>query len=129
MARGVCGLLLGLMVALLLPGCAAQKERDNIRRGLLTLDLSQDAFLGVWGRPTHTVAMSGDEIIKAGVTGWGSFFFKRREMYEKWDYEPKRTELIFYDHNLVAWKTSETVQQLGAPNTDESTAQPIFPKY
>ena len=128
MARGLCAFFLGVTVALTLTGCAEQKERADIRRGLLTLDLSQDAFLGVWGRPTHTVAMSGDEIIKAGVTGWG-FFFKRREMYEKWDYEARHTELIFYSHNLVAWRTSETVQQLAAPSTDDNPVQPIFPKY
>jgi hypothetical protein len=117
-----------LLAAALLASCAAQRDRDNIRQGLLTLDLPQTAFLDVWGRPTQTAATSGDEIIKEGVAGWGSFFFKRREMYEKWDYSPRNVELIFYNQRLVAWKTSETVQQLATPQP-QGNPQPLFPKY
>ncbi len=114
--------------AALLWACAAPQARDDIRQGLLTLDLPQSAFLQVWGKPTHTIAMSGDEIIKAGVTGWGGFFFKRREMYEEWGYDRQKTDLIFYDHRLVAWQTSKTVEQLASPETQKAPEK-VFPKY
>ena len=109
--------LLAAMTALV--ACSGMRARENIQDGLLTLDLPQDEFLDVWGKPTHTSALSGDEIIKAGIAGWGGFFFKGRQMYEKWDYQDKHTELVFYERKLVAWRTSETVQGLSSPSKPE----------
>lgn len=128
MSRALSRLLLAAMLVLL-TSCAAHRDREDIRQGLLTLDISESAFLDVWGRPSQTASMSGDEIIKSGVSGWGSFFFKRREMYEKWVYDKKNVDLIFLDQKLVAWKTSETVQELaGQQPAPDSRSTPI-PRY
>lgn len=95
--------------------CAASRERDAIRHGLLTTDIRQQAFLSVWGAPTRTSAVhsTGNEEIKAGF----GFFFQGREQetYEICNYESRRTVLVFDDHALVAWSTPETVQELAAP--------------
>lgn len=88
------------------------RERDTIQRGLLTLDLAQDNFLSVWGSPTHTAAMSGDEVIQAGIGGESSLFLKATRVYEVWEYDPKNTMLVFFDHRLVAWKSTKTVDEL-----------------
>jgi len=107
-----------LVASSLLTSCAAFHARQDLRDGLLVLDLPQRDFLAIWDRPTRTSAISGDEIIKSGIAGWGGFFFKGREMYEMWEYEGRQTRLVFYDKKLVAWKTSMTVQKLAAPEPD-----------
>jgi hypothetical protein len=107
--------MLILAIALLASSCAGFQERKTVRQGLLALDLSQASFLDVWGKPTRTLAMTGDQVIKSGIGGWGGFFFKGTQMYEMWRYEDKQTNLIFFNQKLVAWQTSETVQQLATP--------------
>lgn len=117
-------LLVSLLGAVTLSGCAGFRARENLRQGVLSLELSQQDVLNTWGAPTHTTAMSGDQVIKAGIAGWGGFFFKGRQMYEIWDYTPRAATLVFYDRELVAWKTGQTVQQLALPQPD----YPLYPK-
>lgn len=107
--RALCTLAIA---AVLLAGCAGYQARENLRSGVLVLDLTQHDFLEIWDRPTHTAAVTGDEVIKSGVAGWGGFFFKGREMYEMWTYEARQTRLVFYQRKLVAWKTSWPVESL-----------------
>jgi hypothetical protein len=44
----------------------------------------------------------------------GILLFQGRETYEVWNYEGRKTVLVFDEHELVAWSTSETVQELAA---------------
>lgn len=117
-------LLLPCCLVLLMTACADFRARENLRDGLLVLGLTQRDVLDIWDTPTHTTAISGDEIIKSGIAGWGGFFFKGREMYEKWDYAPRQTQLVFYQQRLVAWKTALTVQQL-ASDLNEPVKTPL----
>ncbi len=103
-----------LICTLVLSSCTGFRHRENLRNGLIVLDLTQSDFLSIWERPSFTQAISGDEIIKSGIAGWGGFFFKGREMYELWDYRQRETQLVFYGGKLVAWKTSLPVGELAA---------------
>ena len=108
--------LLVLFVCATLTGCAASRERDAIRSGVLTTDLSQKAFLQVWGAPTRTsVVHSVDDIMKASIAPFhGSFSSKDEKTYEIWNYDARKTTLVFEDHELSGWSTLETVQELAA---------------
>jgi hypothetical protein len=99
-----------------LAGCAASRERDSIRSGILTTDLSQKSFLQVWGPPTRTsVVHSVDDITKASIAPFhGSFSSKDEKTYEIWNYDARKTTLVFEDHELTGWSTLETVQELAA---------------
>ena len=115
--RGKRGPTAIVLVALLsLSSCVAMHDRRTIREGLLTLELPQTSFLDVWGKSTRTLAMTGDQVIKAGISGWGGFYFKGGEMYEMWQYDSNQTNLIFHDQKLVAWQTEKTVKELTAPS-------------
>jgi hypothetical protein len=112
---------LRLVVAMLacasLTACAAGRERNAIRHGLLTTEIRQQAFLDAWGAPTRTsVIRSEDDVIKAGIAPFQGAFFssKDEKTYEVWNYEGRKTVLVFDEHELVAWSTSETVQELAA---------------
>jgi hypothetical protein len=115
-------ILLLIIASTMLAACADFRARENLRHGLLALELSQRDFLSIWGNPTHTSAISGDEIIKSGIAGWGGFFLKGREMYEMWEYEDRQTKLVFYSQMLMAWKTALTVQKLAVPEPDYGDA-------
>jgi hypothetical protein len=105
-----------LLACASLAACSGERQRADIRHGLLTMDLSQEAFLAVWGAPTRTsVAHSEEDVIKAGVHPFGGFLSKAKEIYEVWNYDNRNTVLVFDDHELVAWSTPKTVQELAAP--------------
>jgi hypothetical protein len=105
-----------LLACAALAACSVERQRDEIRHGLLTMDLSQDAFLAVWGAPTRTsVVHSEEDVIKAGLNSFGGSFSKGKEIYEVWNYDNRNTVLVFDDHELVAWSTPKTVQELAAP--------------
>ena len=110
-------LVLVLVTCALLTACAAARERDAIRHGILTTEIRQQAFLSVWGAPTRTsVVHSEEDVVRAGIAPFrGAFFSKDKETYEVWNYESRKTVLVFHDHELVAWSTPETVQELAAP--------------
>lgn len=95
------------------------RERDNIRAGMLTLGLHQQAFIDVWGNPTRTATASSDEdVIRAGINGYGGgFFSKGKDTYEVWEYADKHTLLCFSDRELISWKTAETVHELSTPRS------------
>lgn len=124
MHRRATLLTLSLAGTLLLGACASYSHRGDLRQGRLALDTSQASFLNVWGNPTHTAAVSGDEVVRLGIAGWGGFFFKGRQMYEMWEYDARQTQLVFYDRRLVAWKTQQTVEQLaGTPTSPARSAE------
>jgi hypothetical protein len=108
--------LLVLLVCVTMAGCAASQERDAIRSGVLTTDLSQKSFLQVWGPPTRTsVVHSVDDIMKASIAPFhGSFSSKDEKTYEIWNYDARKTTLVFEDHELTGWSTLETVRELAA---------------
>jgi hypothetical protein len=101
-----------LAAALSLTACSMLEDRHNIREGLLTVGIAQSAFLSVWGKPTYTSAMSGDEVIRSVGGGRGGFFFRGNRIYEAWDYPAHKTTLIFSERVLVSWKTEQTVDEL-----------------
>jgi hypothetical protein len=78
--------------------------------------LSRDAFEEVWGLPTRTSTISGEEITKGGFAGGGGgeggFFFKGKETYDVWEYDDRGVILVFHGDRLATWKTDKTVQEL-----------------
>ena len=120
---GISGIamLRALLVAtlLLLSACAhtprIPRDQMEIRQGLLQLDIRQQAFLDEWGKPDRTSVTSGEEITAAGLNAYRGFFFKGKLTYEVWNYESRKTSLVFGKKRLVAWQTEETVQDLAAP--------------
>lgn len=105
----------GLLLAATLSGCLHFQERRMIADGLLSVDLTQQAFLGEWGAPTTTAALSGDEVINTKAAGDGRLYFKGNRVYEIWDYSGRQTQLFFLERKLVAWQTTQTVKQLAKP--------------
>jgi hypothetical protein len=83
---------------------------------MLMTGLRRDAFEEVWGLPTRTYTISGDEVTKAGFTGAGGaesgFVFKGKEIYDVWEYDARGVILVFDHDRLATWKTDKTVEQL-----------------
>jgi hypothetical protein len=109
-------LLFVLLACASLTACAAGRQRDEIRHGILTVEIRQQAFLDVWGAPTRTsVVHSEEDMIKAGIAPFNGFLIKGKETYEVWNYDSRKTVLVFDDRELVAWSTPQTVQELATP--------------
>jgi hypothetical protein len=110
-------ILMLVFAMLFLASCASERARQSVRDGMLALDLPQQAFLEVWGKPDRTSVMSGDDVMKASVGGYAGTFFKGKETFQIWSYTSRQVDLIFSRQGrLVAWKTEQTVKQLAAPN-------------
>ena len=53
----------------LLAACAGDSARETVRSGMLELDLPQQAFLDVWGKPDRTGVISGEEAVQFSSRG------------------------------------------------------------
>ena len=103
-----------LAIALALVSCATNRS-SMLQQGMLELDQEKSEFLVEWGKPTRQYTTSSEEMLSAGWGPSGGGFFKGRRTLEVWVYEGRRTELVFDDDDLVAWKTEATVQELAKP--------------
>lgn len=103
--------------------CSSMSERNLIRRGLLSVDISQQTFLNQWGPPTTTSALSGDELISTKAAGEGRLYFRGNRVYEIWDYTEPDVRLVFFERELVAWQTDQTVEQLVASRKQRTSSK------
>lgn len=84
---------------------ACAKDTRRVEEGLMVIGIRQAAFLEVWGKPTRTSVVSGEEVMRLNAgTRYGSFF-KGRETLEVWEYADRKTKLIFHAKKLRDWKT------------------------
>jgi hypothetical protein len=109
-----------LLAATMLGGCAGVKNRKLVCSGMLQVGISSDAFKHVWGLPTRTKVVSGDQIISAGWSGGAGGFYKGKTHYQVWSYEDRGVELVFDNskRNLIGWETKKTVQELAAADQE-----------
>lgn len=107
-------------IAVMLTCCTGVKNRRLVCSGLLQVGISSDAFKQVWGLPTRTKILSGDEIVTAGWGGGGGSFYKGKSYFQVWVYEDRGVELAFStkDRNLVGWDTKKSVQELAAEDQE-----------
>lgn len=104
------------LMVVMLGGCIGVKNRKLVCSGLLQVGISSDAFKHVWGLPTRTKVVSGDDIVSAGWGGGSGSFYKGKSHFQIWTYEDRGVELAFgtRDRNLVGWNTKKTVQEMAA---------------
>lgn len=65
-----------ILIMWLLFACAMARHKQQICDGLLTTGLNRNAFLQAWGTPDRTEAISSEEFLKAGWSGYGGSVFK-----------------------------------------------------
>src|SRR5438552_19012492 len=92
-----------VLIATLGPSCAIDRQREQIRTGLLTQGLHRQAFLAEWGLPTKTSTLSGDDTTRVGWADGAGFFFKGRAIYDVWEYRDREVTLVFERMRLVTW--------------------------
>ena len=107
----VRGFVLALVCALALLACAAQRDRDTVKQGLLVIGVRQQAFRDVWGPPERTSTMTGEDRFVA-KWGGGGYLFKSRAEYDVWEYSARGVTLVFYRGTLATWKTDKTTSEL-----------------
>jgi len=112
---------LGILIILLLTiGCAMERHKSYIRKGLFVTGLNRNAFLSVWGMPDRTYVISSNEFESGswGVGGGhysyrgGGSHFRGKVPLDVWVYEKKETELIFNGIVLTGWITNKTREEL-----------------
>ena len=117
-----------LIAAIILNGCVGPKNRRLVCSGMLEGGIYRDAFQQLWGTPTRTGVLSGDEIVEAGWGGRGGSFYKGKTSYEMWSYEDRGVILFFTKNEkklagntskLMGWSTKKTVQELAAAAPDK----------
>src|SRR5713226_9826899 len=113
-------LAIALLMVAMLGGCLGVKNRELVCSGLLQIGISSDAFKQVWGLPTRTKVVSGDQIVSAGWGGGTGGFYKGKSHFQIWAYEDRGVELAFStrDRKLVGWDTKKSVQELAASDQD-----------
>jgi hypothetical protein len=81
------------------------------------MDLPEDAFLDVWGKPDRTSTISSDEVSQANLSRFGGSFFRGKQTLEVWTYDSRHADLVFDKRKkLIGWKTDRTVDQLSSPD-------------
>jgi len=110
--RRISALFVAIACGLALLACAAQRDRDSIRQGLLVSGLRQQAFVDVWGVPARTWTMTGEDRTEAGWGGTAGFFFRGKTVYDVWDYPSRGVTLVFGRGVLATWKTDKTTSEL-----------------
>jgi hypothetical protein len=110
---------LGILIvaSVLIIGCSGVRNREAVCTGFLKVGLSSDAFKQVWGLPTRTKVVSGDEIVSAGWGGHGGSFYKGKTHFEVWAYEDRQVELAFDRGRLAGWKTDKTLKELDSSSS------------
>jgi hypothetical protein len=105
-----------LCVAINLAGCAwmGPSEADakaSLRAGMLQVRMGQSVIVELWHLPTFVYVKNGKELADAGWKGAaGGHSFKGRDIYEVWVYETRKTEVVFKDKQVVAWKAFKMAQ-------------------
>lgn len=113
-----------LLAVILIGGCAGIRERKQVCSGLLQIGLHAVSFQQVWGNPTRTRVISGDEIMSAGWGGGGGGFYKGKAHFQVWSYEDHGIELIFTTgkkSTLAGWNTKKTLREISAIAPDKCT--------
>lgn len=108
-------LVLVILAFILIGGCAGARERKQVCSGLLQIGLHAQSFQQVWGNPTRTKVISGDEIMRAGWSGGGGGFYKGKAHFQVWSYEDHGVDLVFTTgkkSTLAGWSTQKTLQEL-----------------
>ena len=104
-------MLAGLLVTV---ACGSlPRQMAQVRSGLLTSGLHQEAFVKEWGLPYRTLSQSADQVVSEG--SWvilGGRTFTGTRIYDSWEYRDRGVTLLFYGHRLVAWQTDKTVEEL-----------------
>jgi len=111
-----------LFAVILIGGCAGMRERKQVCSGLLQIGLHAESFQQVWGNPTRTKIISGDEIMKAWSGGGGGGFYKGKAQFQVWNYEDHGIELFFTTGRkatLAGWNTKKTTQEISAVAPDK----------
>lgn len=121
-------LFIVILAFVLFAGCAGSREWKQVCSGLLQTGLHAESFLQVWGNPTRTKVISGDEIMRAGWGGGGGGFYKGKAHFQVWSYEDHGVDLVFTTgkkSTLVGWNTKKTLQELStiAPNRCKAQEQ------
>lgn len=107
----------------LIAGCAAYKQSEMVRSGILRRDIRQEAFIDVWGAPDRTRVITFKDENESTSLGWdfdrgggsgGLFKGKKSRSFEEWAYEKSGVTLLFSGRSLTDWKTDKTVEQLKA---------------
>ena len=111
-----------LLAVILIGGCAGMRERKQVCSGLLQIGLHAESFQQVWGNPTRTKVISGDEIMKAWSGGGGGGFYKGKAHFQVWSYEDHDIDLVFTTgrkSTLAGWNTKKTTQEISAIAPDK----------
>ncbi|MBN1443132.1 MAG: hypothetical protein JXA90_10495 [Planctomycetes bacterium] len=109
-----------LLTAAPLAGCTLERQREEIRAGILQTGQFQELFRELWGLPERTVSATGEEVIRAGLGGgfggFSGFFFKGKETYNLWFYRANEEIALVFSGTkrkyLVSWNTQLTTKQL-----------------
>lgn len=121
-------LVVGLLAVLLVAGCAGIRERKQVCSGLLQVGLHAESFQQVWGNPTRTTIISGDEVMRAWSGGGGGGFYKGKAQFQVWNYESHGIELIFTTGRkatLAGWNTKKTTQEISTIAPGKCTAEAL----
>lgn len=111
-----------LFAVILIGGCAGMRERKQVCSGLLQIGLHAASFQQVWGNPTRTKVISGDEIMSAGWGGGSGGFYKGKAHYQVWSYEDHGVDLVFTTSRkstLAGWNTKKTLREISAIAPDK----------
>jgi hypothetical protein len=111
-----------MLAVFLVGGCAGVRERKEICTGLLQTGLHAESFQKVWGTPTRTRVISGDQIVSADWSSGGGGFYKGKAHFQVWDYESYGVELAFTTSRkatLAGWNTTKSSQELSAVAPDK----------
>lgn len=73
-------IFLFILIALVTSSCASYKHRKLICSGLLQSGISADAFKAIWGLPTRTKIVSGQEMMSANIGRFGGGFLKAKQL-------------------------------------------------
>ena len=113
-----------LLAVILIGGCAGMRERKQICSGFLQIGIHAESFQQVWGNPTRSRIISGEEIMKAWSGGGGGGFYKGKAHFQEWSYEAYGVDLIFTTDKkptLAGWYTKKTTQEMSAVAPDKCT--------
>ena len=117
-----------LLAVILIGGCAGMRERKQVCSGLLQIGLHAESFQQVWGNPTRTKVISGDEIMSAGWGGGSGGFYKGKAHYQVWSYEDHGIDLVFTTSKkstLAGWNTKKTLREISAIAPDKCTDEAL----
>lgn len=119
-----------LLAVILIGGCAGIRERKQVCSGLLQIGLHAESFQQVWGNPTRTKVISGDEIM---IAGWDhgqsrGGFYKGKAQFQVWSYEDHGIDLVFTTgrkSTLAGWNTKKTSREMSAIAPDKCTDEAL----